>query len=97
MRIVGTLTGAAVGAALIFAALSGFGGCCGAGAPPTTLGTIARELSAPGFFLACQFNSWGISDMAAMALGGAIPGAVAGLGLAALIRMMVRRRRHAAK
>ncbi|MBI3854596.1 MAG: hypothetical protein HY293_02770, partial [Planctomycetes bacterium] len=86
MRIVGLLTGALTGVALIFTALhqGGFGACCGGGPPPTSLGIAALHLSEPGFYLACQLNSWGLPEFLAMTLGGALPGAIAGLGLAEL-------------
>ena len=95
MRIAGTLVGAVTGIVLIFVALffGGVMGCCGVAGTATPIGTVARILSTPGFFIGGMLFSIGVPDFFALILGGAGPGAVAGLGIAELIR--ARRRGHA--
>jgi len=41
-----------------------------------------------------MFVGWGIPDFVALLLGGAIPGATAGLGIGALIRAIRNRSKH---
>ena len=95
MKTIGVISGALIGAALLFVGVfwGGVLGCCSA-APSTPLGVVARELSTPGFYLASLFHSCGLPDLLALVLGGAVPGALAGLGVAGLIRAYSNRGAH---